>query len=104
QAHDAHDQRRAESNYQDRADIDRQEVEAGLGCEPHRPEERPRGAVDGERKRIDEAPGTTLAAESPRPIAVAGDDEQKTNVAEREGDNDPALQHSPYPYGEVSSF
>ena len=91
--HDAHDERRAEPDHQDRPDIDRQKVETRARGEPDRAEERPGRAVDREREGIDEQPRAASAAEPPRPVAVARDHEQKADIAERKGDNDPALQH-----------
>ena len=93
-SHDPHDQRRAEPDHDDGAYIDRQEViEAGARGEPDRTEEGPAGAVDRERERVDEVAPAALAAERPRAVAIARDDEQQADVAERNGDDDPALQH-----------
>src|SRR5262249_16993300 len=91
--HDAHDQRRAEPNHQDRAEIDRQEVEAGAGGEPDRAEEGRGCTIDGERERVDKVPPAALATESLGPVPVARNDEQQADIAERKGDDDPALQH-----------
>ena len=59
--HDAHDQRRAEPDHQDRPDIDSEEIVAGARGRADRAEERPRGAIDRERQRIDQR-----AARGPR--------------------------------------
>ena len=93
QPHDAHDQRRAQPDQQDGPDIDGQKVEAGARCESHRAKERPGGAVDRERERIDEVAPTAFAPEPPSPVPVARNHEQEADIAECEGDNDPALQH-----------
>src|SRR5205814_8481608 len=85
---------RAEPDHDDRAHIDRQIViEAGARGEPHRAEEGPAGAIDRERERVDQVAPAALAAERPRAVAIARDDEQQADVAERNGDDDPALQH-----------
>jgi hypothetical protein len=36
----------------------------------------------------------TLPAAHPQPVAIARDHEQQADVAERDDDNEPALQHS----------
>ena len=90
--HDVRDQRRGEPDHDDRADIDGEEVVAGARGEPDRAEERPGRAVDRERERIDDRP----RAAPPRArmlVAIARDDEQQPDVAERNDDDDPALQH-----------
>src|SRR5262249_17804323 len=69
------------------------DAEAGGQGEPHRAKERPGGAVDRERKRIDEVAPPAFAAEPPGPVPVARNDEQEADIAESDGDNDPALQH-----------
>ena len=91
--HDAHDQRPAKPDHQDGTDIDRQEVEAGARGEAHRAEERPGGAVDREREGIDELPPITAGTEPTRLVPVARDNEQEADIAERKGNDDPALQH-----------
>ncbi len=93
QAHDARDQRRAKADHQDRAEIDGQEVEAGARGEADGAEEGPGGAVDRQRERIDEVPPAACWAEPAGAVAIARDHEQEADIAEREGDDDPALQH-----------
>src|SRR5262249_40145716 len=61
--------------------------------ETDRPEEGPGRAVDRERERIDQHPRAPLAAAGPRAVAIARDEEQQADVAECDGDNEPALQH-----------
>jgi hypothetical protein len=68
--HDPGDQRRGEPDHDDRADIDGKEVVAVARGEPDRAEERPGGAVDRERERIDDR----ARADAPAcadPVAVA---------------------------------
>src|SRR5262249_1376880 len=93
QTHDAHDQWRAQSNQKNRADINGQKIEAGARGESDRAKKRPRGAVDREGERIDKVSPAPFAAKPPSAVAVARDHEQQPDVAERNGDNDPALQH-----------
>ena len=69
QAHDPHDQRRAQPDQKHRADVNGQEIEAGARSKPHRAKERPRGAVDRKRERIDEPPAT-FTAKASRPVSV----------------------------------
>ena len=90
--HDAHDQRRAQPDHEDGADVNRQEVEAGARGKPDRAEERPGGAIDRERERIDEVPAAA-AADPPRTVAIARHHEQQADIAERHGDDERALQH-----------
>src|SRR5947209_15466564 len=66
---------------------------AGARGKPDRAEERPGRAVDRERERIDHHPRAAAIARS-RAVAVARDHEQQPDVAERNDDDDPALQHS----------
>ena len=93
QPHDPHDQRPAEPDHQHRPDIDREEVIAGARSQPHRSKERPGRAIDRERERIDQQAQPALAAELPEPIAVTGNHEQQADVAKRDRDNDPAVEH-----------
>ena len=97
QAHDTHDERRAQADHQNGAEIDGQELEAGARREADRAEEGPRRAVDRQRQRIDQMAQAAFAAEVPRLVAIARDHEQQSEVAERTGDDDPALQHAPCP-------
>ena len=62
QPHHAHQQRRAKADHQDRAGIDRQELDAGAAGEADRAEERPRRAVDRQRQRIDQHAGAAARA------------------------------------------
>ena len=94
-------QRRAKPDHQDRADIDREEVDAGAGGEADRAEEGPGGAVDRQRQRIDQHAGAAALARR-QPVAIAGDDEQQADIGERGGDHAPVVQHrclSPSPIG-----
>jgi len=92
QLDDAHQQRRAERDHQDRADIDREEFDAGACREADRAEERPGRTVDRKRQRIDEH-AEAAALNLCQPLAIAGDDEQKPDVAERGCDHAPVMQH-----------
>ena len=93
EAHDAHQERRRQTDHQGRPDIDGEKVVAGAGGESDRAEERPRRAVDRQRQRVDQQPAALLAPEQAQAIAVARDDEQRADVTESSGDDDPALQH-----------
>ena len=85
-------QRRAQSDHQDRADIDREEIDAGAGRKADRAEERPRGAVDRERERIDPRAGAA-ALRRRKAVAMARHQEQEPDVAERGGNHAPVVQH-----------
>ncbi len=91
--HDMHDERRGEPDHQHRAEIDGEKIVAGARGEPDRAEERPGCAVDRERERIDHRPRAAEAIAGARLVAVARDDEQQPDIAERDDDEDPALQH-----------
>src|SRR5690606_19965952 len=56
-------------------------------------EEGPGGAVDRKAERVDQQPGSAGAPDLPQPVAIARNYEQQADIAERNGDNDPALQH-----------
>ena len=88
--HDAQDQRIPERQHHHRADVDRQEVVAGARGEPDRAEERPRRAVDRERERIDQKARAVGAAGA---VPVRRHEEQEPDIAERDRDDRPALQH-----------
>ena len=92
QLDDAHQQRRAERDHQDRADIDREKFDAGAGRESHRAEECPGRAVDRQRQRIDDR-AEAAALNLRQPLAVARDDEQQADVAESGCDHAPVMQH-----------
>ena len=97
----APEQRRAKPDHQDRADIDREKIEAGAGGETDRAEEGPGGAVDRQRQRIDQHAGAAALARR-QPVAIAGDAEQQADIGERGGDHAPVVQHrclSPSPIG-----
>src|SRR5690606_31947405 len=74
--------------------IDRQEFIAVARRRTDRAEERPRRAIDAERERIDQKPGAAFAAEAADAVAIARDKEQESDVAKRNRDDDPALQHA----------
>ena len=85
-------QRRAQADHQDRADIDRQEVDAGACGETDRTEEGPGGAVDRKRQRVDEGAGAA-ALRRRQAVAIMGDKEQQPDVAEGGRDHAPVVQH-----------
>ena len=85
-------QRCAERDHQDRPDIDREKIDAGAGGEADRAEERPRGAVDRQRQRVDQRAGAT-ALRRRQPVAVAGNEKQEPDVAECGCDDAPVVQH-----------
>ncbi len=81
-----------EPDHQDRSDIDGEEVGRGTGGEADRAEERPGGAVDRQRQRID-PPGGTAAPGRRTAVAMARHQEQKADIAEGGGDHAPVVQH-----------
>ena len=97
--HHARDQRREQPDHQHRADIDGQELVAAARGRADRAEERPGRAVDRKRQRIDQQPRASLAAETADAVPVARYEEQQPDVAERDGNDDPALQHVVSPTG-----
>ena len=97
--HHPRDHRREQADHQHRADIDGEELVAAARGRADRAEERPGGAVDRQRQRIDQQPRAAVAAEAADAVAVARHEEQKPDVAERNRDDDPALQHVVFPPG-----
>ena len=85
-------QRRAERDHQDRADIDREKIHAGAGGESDRAEKRPGGAIDRQRQRIDQRAGAA-ALRRRQPVAMAGHQKQEPDVAEGGCDHAPVVQH-----------
>src|SRR5262249_58404911 len=51
------------------------------------------GRVIGEERGKEEGAPPAFAAEPPGPVPVARNHEQEADIAECDGDNDPALQH-----------
>ena len=88
-----HQQRPEQANHQDRTDIDRQEVESGARGKADRAEEGPGRAVDRQRQRIDQQARAGVAHRATAAVAIARDQEQQPDIAERDRDKDPALQH-----------
>ncbi len=97
--HHPSDHRREQADHQHRADIDGEELVAAARGRTDRAEERPGGAVDRKRQRIDQESRAAVAAETPDTIAIACHKEQEPDVAERNRNNDPALQHAAFPPG-----
>ena len=93
QPHDADDERVSKPDHQHRSDIDREEIEPGARRDAHRAEERPRGTIDGERQRINEKPDAAAANLLAAAIAVTRYQKQKSDIGERDNDNEPTLQH-----------
>jgi hypothetical protein len=91
--HDADDERIGEAHHQHRSDIDGEKVKAGARRHTNRTEERPRGAVDRQRQRIDEKPRAAAADALAAAVAVTRYQEQKPDIGERDDDNEPTLQH-----------
>ena len=85
-------ERRAEADHQDRADIDRQKVDTGAGGKADRAEEGPGGAVDRQRQRIDQSTGAA-ALRRRQAVTVARDEKQEADVAEGGCDHAPVVQH-----------
>ena len=69
-------------------------VESYFSMAINRPEEGPGCAIDRKRKRINEMLGAALQPEVARAISIARHNKQKTDVAECNGNDDPALQHA----------
>ncbi len=93
QPHDARDQRREQPDHQHRADIDGEEFIAGARGKPDRAEKRPRRAIDRQRQRIDQQARAAGAGKAAHPVTVARDQKQKADIAKRDRNDDPALQH-----------
>ena len=93
QAHDAQQQTPAEHEQQDRAEIDGNEVVAGRGSEPDAAEERPGGAVDGQRQGVDQRPAVAGPREAAGPVGIPRQRKQDTDVSERQRDDTPAFDH-----------
>ena len=85
-------QRRAKPDHQDRADIDREKIDAGAGGESDRAEERPGGAIDRQRQRIDQRAGAAALGRR-EAVAVARHQKQEPDVAEGGCDHAPVVQH-----------
>ncbi len=68
-ARDSRHQRPAKAEHQHRANIDRQEIQAVGGSQPHRAEESPGGAIDAQAQRINDLAGG--APQQARALAVA---------------------------------
>ena len=91
--HDALDQPEAETDHQDRPDIDRQEIEPALRGESDGAVIGPGRAVDAEAEGVDErAPAPAQEARG-REIAAPGDEEQQPAVAQRGRENGGRGQH-----------
>jgi hypothetical protein len=82
----------AETDHQDRADIDRDEVSRGAGGKADRAEEGPGRAVDRQRQRIDQ-PGRAPAPTRRAAVAMARHQEQEADIAEGGSDHAPVVQH-----------
>ncbi len=93
EADDAADERQAESEHQDGADVYGQEVEAA-GCrQADAAEEGPRRAVDRQRQGVDVGPRARALAAARLDVAVIGHREQEADVYERGRDDFPGIQH-----------
>jgi hypothetical protein len=92
-AHDARHQRLAEADDEDRPDIDGEEVEAGAAGEADGPEERPRGAIDRQRERVDGRARRPLHEAASRLVAPMGDREQAAQVDEGRQNDRPTGDH-----------
>ncbi len=79
---DAPDERRAETDDEDRADVDRQEVEAVRGGEADRAVIGPRRAIDREAQRVDQRPLAAHKEPPSAPVAPPGDEEQEQHIAD----------------------
>src|SRR5262249_34247524 len=102
--HDADDERISEPHHQHRPDIDGEEIKAGARRHPDRAEERPGGAVDRQRQRIDEEPRAAAANPLAAAVAVTRYQEQKPDIGERDDDNEPTLQHQDARIGVASGL
>jgi len=85
-------QRRAEPDHQDRAGIDREEIDTGAGGGADRAKERPGGAIDRERQRIDQ-PAGTAALRRREAVAIACDHEQQADIDKRRCNHAPVVEH-----------
>src|SRR6185437_13980962 len=97
-ADDPRQQRPAQREHQDRADIDRQEVVTRPRSKPDAAIEGPGGAVDGARQRVDHRLDACPATAAPgEPGAPPGDDEEEDDISQREGQHAPGADHQPPP-------
>ena len=85
--------RRAQRDHQDRAGIDKEEVEPLGGRPPHRSVECPGGAIDRQGQAIDQPFDPAAAPAGGIGVADLGDDEQQAQIADGQQDDGPALKH-----------
>jgi hypothetical protein len=83
----------AQADDEDRADIDGEEVEAGMAGKPHRSEEGPGRAIDGQRKGRDGGTGWTLNEAPPSGVAPMGHGEQEAEINQRRQHDGPGGNH-----------
>ena len=106
QAHDAQQEAPAEHEQQDRPEIDGDEIVAGGGGKADAAEERPGGAVDGQRQGIDQRPAVAGLAEAAGPVGIPRQREQDTHVSQRQRDDAPTFDHActptPRPPGQAA--
>ncbi len=88
----AAEQRHAKPYHQDRADIDREKIDAGAGGESDRAEERPRRAIDRQRQRIDQRAGAAALGRR-EAVAITRHQKQESDVAECGCDHAPVVEH-----------
>ena len=87
QRHDAADERHAEREHQDRADIDARKFEAMGRGKAHAAEIGPGGAVDRKAQRIDQRPALRCAAGALcLPVAVTCNRKEQQQIGERQGE------------------
>jgi hypothetical protein len=93
QPHDAQQEAPAEDEEQDRAEIDRDEIVAGGGGLADAAEERPGGAVDGERQGVDQRPAVARPGEAAGTVGIPRQRKQDTDVSQRQPDDTPTFNH-----------
>ena len=93
--HDAQQERPAEHEEQDRAQIDGDEIITRGSGIADAAEERPGGAVDRQRQGIDDRPAATRLAEAACPVGVPREREEDAYVSQRQRYNAPAFDHGP---------
>ncbi len=84
----------AEQQHQQRAEIDRQEPQAGARGGADRAVERPRRAVHRQRQRIDRRPRPAPARGRAAHIAEVGDGEQHAHIDQRHQQQHPTRNHA----------
>src|SRR5215212_5314120 len=87
----------AEPDHQDRADVDREEIEARARRQPDGTVEGPGGAIDRQRQGVDRRARTPLQDALARYVAPVGDCEQQAEIDQSRKDDRPGGDHAGFP-------